>query len=83
MALQTDLGDIHPRVRRWLVTMGLVPMGTGAWEVGVTSLGTLGCGLRAAGCGGGNSSRGISTRVGEAGPLYVDEAGDSVESLQE
>ena len=58
-------------------------MDTGAWGAGVTSLGSLGCGLKTAGCGGGNSSRGISTRVGEAGPLYVDEAGDSVESLQE
>ncbi len=63
------------------MTVGLGPMGTGAWEVGVMSLGSLGCGLRVAGCDGGNSSRGVLTRVGEAGPLYVDEAGDSVESL--
>jgi len=56
-------------------------MGIGAWGAGVRSLGTPGCGLKMAGCGGGNSSRGVSTRVGEAGPLYVDEAGDSLEAL--
>jgi len=59
------------------------PVGIGAWGVGVMSQGSLGCGLKVAGCGGGNSSRGISTRVGEAGPPYVDEAGDSMESLWE
>ncbi len=79
--LRTDWGDIRPRVRRWLVMVGLGPMGTGAWGAGVRSLGSLGCGLRMAGCGGGNSSRGISMRVGEAGPLYMDEPGDSTESL--
>jgi len=59
------------------------PLDTGAWGAGVRSLGTLGCGLRMAGCGGGNSSRGVLTRVGEVGPLYVDEAGDSFEALCE
>ncbi len=80
MALWTDRGDICLRVRRWLVAVGFPLTGTGAWGVGVMSLDSLGCGLREAGCGGGNSSRGILTRVGEAGPLYADEAGDSVES---
>jgi len=61
----------------------LGPAGTGAWGVGVTSRGSLGCGLKMAGCGRGNSSRGVLTRVEEVGPLYVDEAGDSAESLRE
>ena len=59
------------------------PVGIGAWGAGVRSLGTPGCERKAPGCSGGNSSRGVSMRVGEAGPPYVDEAGDSVESLWE
>ncbi len=58
-------------------------MDTGAWGAGVTSLGSLGCGLSMAGCDGGNFSRGVSTRVGEVGPPYIDEPGDSVESSRE
>ncbi len=61
----------------------LGPVGTGAWGVGVTSLGTPGCGLKVAGCAGGNSSRGILMRVGEVGPPYMDEPGDLAESLRE
>ncbi len=83
MALRTDQGDIRPRARRWLVMVGSPPVGTGAWGVGVRSLGSPGCGLKTVGCGRGNSLRGISMRVGEVGPPYVDEAGDSAEALQE
>ena len=57
------------------------PVGTGATGAGVKSLGCLGREVTIPGCVGGNSSRGISTRVGEAGPPYVDEAGDLAEAL--
>ncbi len=67
MALRTDRGDICPRVRRWLVVVA-GPAGIGAWGVGVRSLGIPGRERKAAGCDGGNSSRGVSMRVGEAGP---------------
>ena len=67
MAARTDRGDICPRARRWLVAVA-GPVGIGAWEAGVRSLGIPGCERKVAGCDGGNSSRGVSTRVGEAGP---------------
>ncbi len=59
------------------------PAGTGAVGAGVMSLGSPGQEVKIPGCVGGNSSRGISTRVGEAGPPYIDEPGDSVEPLRE
>ncbi len=67
MALQTDREDICPRARRWLVVVA-GPAGIGAWGVGVRSLGTPGCEIKVPDCDGGNSSRGVSMRVGEAGP---------------
>ncbi len=67
MAAWTDQGDICPRARRWLAAV-VGPAGTGAWGAGVRSLGIPGRERKAPGCGGGNSSRGVSTRVGEAGP---------------
>ena len=82
MAARTDRGDICPRARRWFSAVA-GPAGIGAWGAGVRSLGSLGRGTKGLGCGGGNSSRGVSMRVGEVGPLYVDEAGDSAESLRE
>ena len=66
MALRTDLGDICPRARRWLAAV-VGPVGTGAWGVGVRSLGCLGREVKIPGCVGGKSSRGVSTRVGEVG----------------
>ncbi len=67
MALWTDRGDICPRVRRWLV-MVTGPAGTGAVGAGVRSLGSPGREVKIPGCVRGKSSRGVSTRVGEAGP---------------
>ncbi len=67
MALWTEQGDICPRVRRWLVVV-VGPVGIGAWGAGVRSLGCLGCEVKMPGCIGRNSSRGVLTRVGEAGP---------------
>ncbi len=43
--------------------------GTGAMGAGVRSLGCPGREVKIPGCVGGNSSRGVSTRVGEVGPL--------------
>ena len=82
MVVWTERGDICPRVRRWLVAV-MGPVGIGALEGGVRSRGSPGCGLEMAGCTGGNSSRGVSMRVGEVGPLYADEVRDSAESLWE
>src|SRR6266478_9446977 len=66
MAEWTDRGDICPRARRWFSAVA-GPAGTGAWGAGVRSLGIPGCKRKAPGCSGGKSSRGVSTRVGEAG----------------
>jgi len=67
MAAWTDRGDICLRARMWLVAVG-GPMGIGAVGAGVKSLGWPGHEVKIPGCVGGNSSRGVSTRVGEVGP---------------
>ena len=49
MALWTDHGESHPRVRSWLMELVSCLVGTGGLGAGVSSLDSLGVGVKRVG----------------------------------